>query len=124
MSAAPMRLTEFKRRVRQAFGERLEHATPANVREFLDQLQQETWQSQRAEHRAREGHTDVPIELPSNTGSITWESLVRDFFLQTLEMDQEQAVMMLWIFGLDLAYSGIEELNSDSFNRLFRDISG
>ena len=119
-----MELAEFKTRVRQAFGDKLEHATPANVREFLDQIQQELWKSRRAEQRVREGRIDLPYEIPSTPGSLTWESLVRDFFVQALETDPEQSVMMLWVFALDLAYSGIEELHSDSMDRLFRDRSG
>jgi hypothetical protein len=118
-----MQLAEFKERVKRAFGEKLEHATPANVREFLDQLQQEIWKSQRSEQRAREGRIDVPYEIPSTPGLVTWESLVRDFFLQSLETEPEQAVMMLWVFALDLAYSGIEELHADTLNNLFRDFS-
>ena len=36
-----MRLSEFKQRVEAEFGPNLQNATPANVREFLDKLQQE-----------------------------------------------------------------------------------
>ncbi len=119
-----MRLPEFKDRVKDAFGEHLQHATPANVREFLDQLQKDVWAAQRAESSSRSGGTPAPYDIPSESESVTWESLVRDFFTHALETEPEQALMMLWIFGLDLAYSGIEELHADNMNRLFRDMPG
>ena len=116
-----MELSEFKEMVRKTFGDKMQHATPANVREFLDQLQLEVWKKERAEQRAREGRYDAPYQIPTTPGMPTWESLVRDFFLQSLDAPSDQAVMMLWVFALDLAYSGIEELHSDQLNRLFQD---
>ncbi len=118
-----MRLEEFKKRVKNAFGDDLQNATPANVREFLDGLQQEIWRAQRADQRAREHSLHPPIEIPSTTAGITWESLIREFFLQSLEVEHEQAIMMLWIFAFDLAYSGIEDLHAEKFNRLFQDMA-
>jgi hypothetical protein len=119
-----MELQEFKDLVKRTFGEKMEHATPANVREFLDQLQREVWKKERAEQRARDGRIDAPYEIPSTPGLVTWESLVREFFLQSLDTQPDQAVIMLWVFALDLAYSGIEELHADKLNRLFNDMTG
>jgi hypothetical protein len=116
-----MDIAEFKLLVKTTFGDKMEHATPANVREFLDQLQRDVWKKERAEQRAREGRIDVPYEIPSMPGNITWESLIRDFFVQSLETTTDQAVIMLWIFALDLAYSGIEEIHADTLNKLFSD---
>jgi hypothetical protein len=116
-----MRLAEFKERVREAFGLRMEHATPANVREFLDSIQKELWQAEKNERIARTGDPNAPIELSADDTALTYEGVIRQFFVRALNTTDEQALMLLWMLALDLAYSGIEEMQAESLNRLFRE---
>lgn len=116
-----MRLADFKARVRAVFGRNLEHATPANVREFLDTIQQEMWQEEKADRIARTGNPNPPIELSANDTTLSYETVIRQFFVRALHSDDEQALMLLWMLALDLAYSGIEEMQAESLNRLFRE---
>ena len=120
-----MRLAEFKQRVLDAFGPDLKNATPANVREFMDQLQREMWQAERAEERQRTSNPNPPNVIPDSastaSGLISWESTIRDFFAKALEMDPERALIMVWTLAFDMAYSGIEEIHAQSMGQLFRD---
>ena len=116
-----MDLDDFKRRAREAFGPGLEHATPANVPEFVATLHQEMWRSDRAEASARTGNPAPPLELDVRNGPITYEASVRRFFSHALDAPNEQALLLLWLYALDLAYAGIEQVQSDDFNRLFGD---
>jgi hypothetical protein len=114
-----MDILEFKQRVRKAFGPEMEHATPANVREFIDGIQREMWRKERADHAARTGSPRVPIELDGKGGPATYEGTVREFFAHALKEPNEQALILLWMYALDMAYSGIEEMQSEAFNQLF-----
>lgn len=116
-----MRLAEFKERVQATFGSRMEHATPANVREFLDTIQQELWQEERNERIVRTGDPNPPIELSADDSAITYEAVIRQFFVRALHTTDENALMLLWMLALDLAYSGIEDMQAESLNRLFRE---
>jgi len=57
-----VRLSEFKQRVEAEFGPNLQNATPANVREFLDKLQQEAWATLSGIACAL---AQVPLDAPS-----------------------------------------------------------
>lgn len=116
-----MDLTEFKRRARETFGQDLEHATPANVSEFVATLHQEMWKAERAETSARSGNPIPPIELDHRHCPMTYEASVRQFFSRALDVPNEQALLLLWLYALDLAYAGIEQLHSDAMNKLFLD---
>src|SRR5579862_1262645 len=116
-----MRLAEFKERVRATFGSQTEHATPANVREFLDTIQQELWQAEKNERIERTGNPNPPIEISCDDAALTYEGVIRQFFVRALHTTDEQALMLLWMLALDLAYSGIEDMQADSLNRLFRE---
>jgi hypothetical protein len=113
-----MKLEDFKKRVVEAFGKNLEHATPANVREFLDGLARESWKDEKTRRIVRTGSPDAPLDI-TEAGNLTYEALVRDFFANTLTVADDQALIMLWMFALELAYAGIEDVQSESFNRLF-----
>jgi hypothetical protein len=116
-----MRLYEFKDRVRAVFGPHLEHATPANVREFLDTIQQELWLEEKAERIAHTGNPNPPLELSPSDSALTYETVIRQFFVRALHASDEHALLLLWMLALDLAYSGIEEMQAESLNRLFRE---
>ncbi len=111
-----MQFEDFKSRMRSALGSSLEHATPANVREFVDEIQLELW---REEHpKPAPGQMRHRIEIPE-TEAISYEGLMRAFFARALVADRDEALMQLWILALDLAYGGIEELLSEKMTRLF-----
>lgn len=96
--------------VRQEFGEGLKHATPANVRDFLDRVQTNVL-PEGAPYR-------IVIDEPCNS----YEEIIKDFFAQILEMPPEDAVVALWTLALDLAFASIESQYSERFAALFRDI--
>ncbi len=116
-----MRVQELRVLAKQAFGNNLEHATPANVREFLDNLQTKDWRSGAGERAASTGdakildlsHSSVGAELES------WETQMRRFFSRALERSPEEAAAALWLFALEMAYSGVEEIHADALDSLF-----
>ena len=119
-----MRVDELKRLARQAFGENLEHATPSNVREFLDDLQKKGWRAGEGERIASTGDGKV-LDLSSYAASaeiLSWESQMRRFFSRALDRSPDEAAAALWLFALEMAYSGIEEVHADGLNRLFQDL--
>ncbi|MFN3691026.1 MAG: hypothetical protein ACK4UU_08900, partial [Fimbriimonadales bacterium] len=97
---ALVRLEEFRRRVEAEFGPQLRNATPANVREFLDKLQQEAWESARR-------HSERYVMPEENARS--YEEVMKEFFMDVLELPAEKAVMLLWTLALDLTIAAIEQ---------------
>ena len=102
-----MEVQEFRTLVSQEFGSRLGHATPGNVREFLDRM-----------------HGDVLG--PRLTGRIvleeqasTYEDVIKDFFARMLELPAEEAVVLLWLLAFDFAFSAIELQHAEKFDTLF-----
>ncbi len=108
-----MRLSELKRLAEQEFGPNLEYATPANVREFLERLQQEALQ----QSRASQSRYEMPVEHARS-----FEEIIRDFFARTLEMPEEEAAPLLWLVALELAYAAIELHYSEQLDPLFRSL--
>jgi DNA polymerase III delta prime subunit len=114
-----MDLLEFKRRARKAFGSNMEHATPANVREFVDIVNQELWREDRAK-RLLGAQSPIPVfDFSSRDQSISYETAVREFFSSALNAQDERALVILWLYALDLSYSGIEQLENDALGPLF-----
>ncbi len=119
-----MRVQELRILARQAFGEKLEHATPSNVREFLDDLQNSDWRNGEAE-RASSGSNGKILDLSADAslvGVVSWESQVRRFFSRALDRSPDEAAAALWLFALEMAYSGIEEVQAEGLDRLFHDL--
>ncbi len=104
-----MRLQEFKKLVRHEFGTGLKHATPANVREFVDNLDNDVLVNKVANR--------IVLEEPCNS----YEEVIRDFFAKTLELPPEEAMVALWTLALDLAFSSIELQYTERFASLFQD---
>jgi len=104
-----MDLHEFKKLVFSEFGDGLEHATPENVRSFLDRVQGDVL-SARLKDR-------IILEECAST----YEEVLKDFFASVLELPKDDAVMMLWLLAFDLAFSAIELQQSDKFKSLFRE---
>lgn len=105
-----MKLAQFRQLVKEEFGEDLKHATPANVRDFLDRIEGEVL-SQKMSHR-------IVIDEPCTS----YEEVIKDFFAQMLKLPPEEAVVGLWALALDLAFASIESQYAERFASLFKDL--
>lgn len=98
----------------------MEHATPATVREFVDTLRREQWREQKAERIRVTGDPDAPLVIPDgNPGVSSYEGVLREFFTDVLEADDAESLVELWLFALEMAYAGIEELDAERIGKLF-----
>lgn len=102
-----MDLREFKKLVTKEFGDELEHATPGNVREFLDHM----------ELGVLGPHLKGPIVLEEHASS--YEEVLKDFFARVLTLPKDEALMLLWLLAFDLAFSAIELQQAEKFKSLF-----
>jgi hypothetical protein len=102
-----MRIEEFRDAVKREFGENLEHATPANVREFLDRLSADSFAQ---DFRGR-------IEI--NEPKATYDEIFRDFFVRVLDMEHDKALILLWTMAFELTFAAIEHDVEDRFRVLF-----
>lgn len=105
-----MELGEFKKLVNKEFGSNLQHATPGNVREFLDRVQS-------------------GLITPCEDGRIilqerasTHEEVMKDFFTKVLDLPKDDAIMLLWLLAFDLIFSAIEIQHEDTFRSLLGDL--
>jgi hypothetical protein len=105
-----LRIDEFKKAIKREFGSHLEHATPANVREFLDRVSDEIFQGRL--------HTRIEINEPK----ATYEEILKDFFARVLDFPTDEALIMLWTMAFDLSFSALEHHLADRFESLFRDM--
>lgn len=105
-----MRLDEFRNLVKNEFGDNLKHATPANVRDFLDRIETEVL-SEKVTNR-------IVIDEPCTS----YEAIIKDFFAQMLELPPEEAVVGLWALALDLAFASIESQYTERLASLFKEI--
>jgi hypothetical protein len=105
-----VKLDEFRNLVRSEFGQNLKHATPGNVREFLDRIENEVFSEQ------------VTNRIVLNEPCTSYEEVIKDFFTQMLELPPEEAVVGLWALALDLAFASIESQYTDRFSSLFKDM--
>lgn len=105
-----METEEFRRRVRQAFGDDLHRASPASVREFLDVLPLESV----VKDEAGRIHIDETAR--------SYEEVMRTFFNRVLDLPSEKAAQMLWAVAFDLAYAVIESHDAERIGHLFRGI--
>jgi hypothetical protein len=99
---------EFRRQVRQAFGEDLHRASPASVREFLDNLP------------LNEVIKDEAGRIHIDESARSYEEVMRTFFNRVLDLPPEIATQMLWAVAFDLAYAVIESHDADRIGHLFR----
>lgn len=104
-----MKLDEFRKLVKAEFGVGLKHATPANVREFLDRMEENVLPGDFADR--------IVLNEPCNS----YEEVIRDFFYQVLEMPSDEAIVALWSLSLYLAFSAIESQYADRFAPLFQE---
>ncbi len=103
-----MKIEEFRNAIRREFGPNLEHATPANVREFLDRLGEQSVKRIRGR-----------IEL--NESKSTYEEILKDFFDKVLDFPKDEAIILLWVLAFEWAFSNIELQLAERLDPLFRD---
>ena len=107
-----MKLDEFRRRVIEEFGADLNHATPANVREFLDRMRLNEFATQRAQNPR------VSLNDPGRS----YEDIVKDTFSKLLQLSPEEAVPILWVIAFELSFSIIEFQYSETLEKLFQSL--
>ena len=103
-----MNLEEFKKAIYGEFGDNLEHATPGNVRDFLD-------------HRAGPLGPQLKGRIVLEERAASFEEVLKDFFVRVLELPREDAIVMLWLLAFDFAFSAIELQQAEKFKSLFGD---
>jgi hypothetical protein len=104
-----VKLQDFRKLVKTEFGDNLKHATPANVREFVDKFEDDILQHKLANR--------IVLSEPCNS----YEEVLKDFFAKTLELPPEEAMAALWTLALDLAFATIESQYNERFASLFQD---
>ena len=108
--AMSSKLEQFRKAVRKEFGRNLEKATPANVRDFMERYQEDTFQS------APHGR----IEL--NESKTTYEEILKDFFARVLERPTDEAFIMLWTLAFEMSFFNIEQHTAGRLQSLFGDM--
>ena len=93
-------ISQLRDLVRQEFGARLERATPASVREFLDRLQV------RLHDDSAEG---PPSVIEGEETARSYEEIVSEFFSRVLDYDPQKAVVLLWLLAFEQHFSMVEE---------------
>jgi len=99
-SRTGLTLAEFRELVRQEFGPKLERATPANVRDFLDRMQLRLHQDAREQQ---------PYVLEEECRATSYEEIVSDFFSRALDYPAEQSLIMLWLLAFEQHFAMLEE---------------
>jgi hypothetical protein len=107
-----MTLSAFRKAVFAAFGPKMENATPANVRDFLDQMQERL----HAEARDTGG---VPGPLVLNESATSYEQIVQEFFSQALRLPNDEAIITLWTMAVEMSFSALESQYADIIKPLF-----
>ncbi len=102
-----MNINEFKELISQEFGDGMEHATPGNVREFLDRMNFGVL------------NPDMKGRLILEEYASSYEEIMKDFFIKVLDMPRDDAIILLWLLAFDFAFSAIEIQQEERFRSLF-----
>lgn len=102
-----MKLEEFREAIRREFGPNLEHATPANVRDFLNDLSRRQFEA-----RLRK-------RIVLNESKTTYEEILKDFFSRVLDFPPEEALILLWTMAFELSFTVLEHHLADRFDVMF-----
>lgn len=104
-----MTIEEFRAAIKREFGSDLQYATPANVREFLDDMSMRGLQDRLFQRfELRESKT-------------TYEGILRDFFVRVLDRPKDDALILLWTMAFELSFSMIEVDVAERLGGLFGD---
>ena len=87
--------------------------TPANAREFLDRVQPHI-ENLRGAPGAR-----IRLDEPNST----YEAIQRDFLRQALDAPNDQAIISMWLFCLELVTSGVSDVEAERFEKLFASVT-
>jgi len=93
--------------VLKEFGKNLRHATPGNVREFLDRMQVDAL------------GPNLKGRIVLEERASTYEEIIKDFFAKTLELPKDEAIILLWMLAFDFAFAAIEIQQAERFEPLF-----
>jgi hypothetical protein len=106
-----MRLDRAKLRelVCAEFGSNLERLTPAGAQDFLDRLYRDL-------HIAAHPPGST-IEIDETAGS--YEQIMAEFFTSTLEMEAEDAAVMLWLYAFQQHFALMQEEYTERFLHMF-----
>lgn len=104
-----MDLKEFRGIVGKEFGNNMEHATPGNVRDFLDKMQFNVF------------GPEMKGRLILEEYASSYEEVMKDFFAKVLDMPKDEAIMMLWLLAFDFAFSAIEIQHDEKLKSLFKE---
>ena len=94
-----MDIRQFSDLVREEFGAKMEHATPANMRKFLCRMHLEL-----EGNDPPQGTFIIPREKATN-----YEQVVAEFLSKVVDFPPEQAVILLWVFSSELFYARLGE---------------
>ncbi len=103
------KLEKFRKAVRKEFGQNLEKATPANVRDFLDRHQEQLFDG---------GSTD---RFVLNEPKTTYEEILKDFFVKVLERPSDEGLILLWTLAFEMSFFNIEQHAAERLQSLFGD---
>jgi len=104
-----MKLEELRDMVRQEFGPGLEHASPANVQEFLANFYAGVT-------RKREGRYNITEDRTS------YEEIVKEFLMGVLEHPSDDMIVLLWLLALELFFAVIEPIEKEKIGRFLNDL--
>jgi hypothetical protein len=93
-------IAQLRDLVREEFGERLERATPASVRDFLDRLQLRLHQ---------ESGEEPPYLIEGEDKARSYEEIVSEFFSRVLDYDPQKALVLLWLLAFEQHFNMVEE---------------
>lgn len=108
-----MDIRHFREQVLTQFGRRMEHATPANVRDFLDRIYTEL---------ANSNDPVQPIIIPREDAR-DYEQVVNAFLARVLDIPPERAILLLWLFAGEIYYARLGEQYQEMGDLLRFDVS-
>ncbi len=109
-----MDLEQFRNEIRTEFGSKLEHATPAHMRQFLYRMY-----SRLHSRLDGEAHLEgLPFTIPTESAN-NYEQVVAEFFSHVLDYPSDLAVITLWLFACEMFYTHLEDAYTDQFQDLF-----
>ncbi|MGB9878285.1 MAG: hypothetical protein ACPLPS_11020 [bacterium] len=104
-----MKIEEFRELVKREFGPRLEHATPANVQDFITSIYAGL-------SRKREGRFEIEEKASS------YEEIVKEFLSYVLEHPSDEAIVLLWLLALELLFAVIEPLERERIGKFLNNL--
>ena len=105
-----MNLAQFREELRAEFGQKLEHATPEHMRQFLSRMYARLGGGEREE--------GLPFIIPTESAK-NYEQVIAEFLSRVLDYPPDLAVITLWLFACEMFYTHLEDEYSEQFRELF-----